>query len=102
MKFTAEMLHPQKIFTPATIDALLHDQTPTGNLNRSLGWNRTVDSGGNVVLFHTGFTGTLLAVTPKANTSFIFLSNRVHPVAGPREAWVKERDKMFATYLAEV
>ncbi|CAM3209940.1 serine hydrolase domain-containing protein [Vagococcus fessus] len=84
-----------------TITSLLQDWTPSGTLNRSLGWDlkTTVDSK-RPLLFHTGYTGTFLLIDPKEKSAFIFLSNRVHPVDN-RANYIEKRDHILEEYLNE-
>lgn len=99
--FVRSYFNPSEDFlNRGTIQALLKDQTPDGQGNRSLGW----DLKGNAkqpFLYHSGYTGTFLLLNPQTRQGFIFLSNRVHPFDN-REAYKKQRDEMIATYLAEI
>ncbi len=78
-----------------TINALLRDHTPLKNGGRSLGWDLQ-----NNILFHTGYTGTFLAVSPLKKQGFIFLSNRIHPT-DYKITYLKYRDELISTYLNE-
>ena len=65
----------------------------------SLGWNlETINH--HYVLTHTGYTGTYLLIDLKENTSFIFLSNRIHPV-DDKENYLLYRDQLIQTYIQE-
>lgn len=86
-------------FKAATIPTLFQDHTPNQSGFRSLGW----DLRGTKVqplLFHTGYTGTFMLIDVRQQQAFIFLSNRVHP-KDEREKYIKHRDLLIATYLAE-
>ncbi|GMA07574.1 serine hydrolase [Tetragenococcus halophilus subsp. flandriensis] len=78
-----------------TIKVLLKDHTSLKNGGRSLGWDLQ-----NNMLFHTGYTGTFLAVDPLKKQGFIFLSNRIHP-RDCKTTYVKYRDDLISTYLNE-
>ncbi|EOT38109.1 serine hydrolase domain-containing protein [Enterococcus columbae] len=83
----------------STVRMLLQDQTPTGSGGRSLGWDLKGASE-QAFLFHTGYTGTFLAIDPLAQQAFLFLSNRVHPV-DHRQAYINKRDELLAIYQQE-
>ncbi|KAF1295541.1 serine hydrolase [Enterococcus sp. JM4C] len=84
-----------------TIKELLRDQTPTGEGQRSLGWDLKVDlSEGRPLLFHTGYTGTFILIDILEGSGFIFLSNRVHPT-DHREEYIQVRDEILKIYLTE-
>lgn len=90
------------IFLKATtIESLLMDQTPSGNLGRSLGWDlKRTEKDQRPLLFHTGYTGTFLLLDVERKHGFIFLSNRVHPI-DYRKEYLQKRDYLVATYLKE-
>lgn len=88
---------PSSILKRQTILGLLHDYTCFARGHRSLGWDLKEH---DQVLFHTGYTGTFLAIDPKRKQAFIFLSNRIHPF-DHREAYIKERDRLIECYLGE-
>ncbi|MDR0921224.1 MAG: beta-lactamase family protein [Lactobacillales bacterium] len=85
---------------PSTIDSLLQDYTPTGDLGRSLGWDLLENKTHEPILFHSGFTGTFLLIDVLHQEGFVFLSNRVHP-ENHREAYLRTREELIATYLEE-
>lgn len=92
-----------EIFTDQTIDLLFQDQTPLrGQHNRSLGWQllhaHTADH--HTVIYHTGFTGTLIVLDRKEDQGFILLSNRVHPTSDNDE-FLNRRSAIVATYMDE-
>lgn len=83
-----------------TIASLFQDQTPTGNLQRSLGWDLKYSRQGEPLLFHSGYTGTFILLSLKKEEGFIFLSNRVHPI-DLRDRYLKKRDELLEIYLDE-
>lgn len=84
-----------------TIQALLQDQTPLRNGDRSLGWDLKRDViDDHPILFHTGYTGTFLLIDLIDQTAFIFLSNRIHP-EDHREAYIACRDEIVENFLKE-
>ena len=88
-----------RILQSQTVERLLEDWTPTRNLNRSLGWDLK-GTKNNPVLFHTGFTGTFMALDIHQNKAFIFLSNRVHPQSDT-PVYLEKRDEVVSAYLLE-
>ena len=95
------MVNGQPFLKKETIHYLLKDQTPTGNGQRSLGWDlKYMGENQHPILFHTGYTGTFLSVDPLEQTAFIFLSNRIHP-NDFREDYIRERDEILAVYQKE-
>lgn len=79
------------------MQALAHRQTPESTKPRTYGWDLL---GAPYQLFHTGYTGTFLAVDIPNKKAFIFLSNRVHPV-DHRESYLGHRDEILQCYLKE-
>ncbi|SJZ79546.1 CubicO group peptidase, beta-lactamase class C family [Pilibacter termitis] len=100
IKFVRKVFFEQSYLKPATIEKLLHDQTPSGTLARSLGWDLRQNKQEEPVLFHTGFTGTFLLVDVRNQRAFIFLSNRVHP-ENHRQAYILSREELVAKYFEE-
>ncbi len=86
-------------FKETTIPTLFQDHTPHKNGFRSLGWDLR-GTKEQPILFHTGYTGTFLLVDVAQQQAFVFLSNRVHP-KDDRANYIKHRDLLIATYLAE-
>jgi CubicO group peptidase (beta-lactamase class C family) len=77
-----------RILKADTVRMMTRVQTPPGmKARRGLGWD--IDSAYSSArgrfpvgsYGHTGFTGVALWIDPFSKTFFIFLSNRVHPVA---------------------
>ncbi|MGX7420536.1 serine hydrolase domain-containing protein [Carnobacterium gallinarum] len=92
-----------QILKEATVEQLMHDWTPTGDLNRSLGWAFLGSADGavpNRYLLHTGFTGTIIILDLVKKRSFVFLSNRVH-VQMDTPYYLKRRNILMETYIAE-
>lgn len=92
------------LLTPETIESLFHDQTLIpGPHSRSYGWKllhlRAADH--HLLISHTGFTGTWLILDRQTDQGLIVLTNRVHPTAR-NQAYLDRRDRIFATYLAEM
>ncbi|MER2226028.1 MAG: serine hydrolase domain-containing protein [Carnobacterium sp.] len=90
----------KRILNETTVLSLLTDWTPTGKLNRSLGWD-IKKSGNKNYLFHTGFTGTFILLDIKEKEAFVFLSNRVHPTNDNKSEYLSQRDHLIKCYLAE-
>ena len=89
------------VLTQATIAGLYQDWTPNHHLRRSFGWNlwhRSADA--LPVIFHTGYTGTLLMLDRQRQQGLVFLSNRVHPVANNRR-FLPARRRLIAAWLAD-
>lgn len=80
-----------------TILSLLNNYVPASEGQRSLGWELKDHQ---QVLFHTGYTGTFLAIDPLGKQAFIFLSNRIHPY-DHRQSYIKHRDCLLKCYLSE-
>lgn len=76
-----------RIFSPATVDAMTHDEAHLKNSEdqRGYGWDiNTGYSGQRGDIFrtgfgHTGWTGTSIWVVPEEQIAIIILTNRVHP-----------------------
>ncbi len=86
----ADATHPERIFSPLTVDLFTSPQSPPGAAAvRGLGWD--IDSpfsGARGELFpvgtsygHTGFTGTSVWIDPSSQTYVVLLANSVHPKA---------------------
>ncbi|ALO04711.1 serine hydrolase domain-containing protein [Lactiplantibacillus paraplantarum] len=89
------------VLTQATIANLYQDWTPNRHLRRSFGWNlwhRQAETA--PVIFHTGYTGTLLMLDRQRQQGFVFLSNRVHPVAN-NQTFLPARRQLIAAWLAD-
>lgn len=84
------------------IRQLFMDQTLlSGSHSRSLGWKLFHDRyDRHCLISHTGFTGTWLVLDRQQDQGMIVLTNRVHPT-GVNDAFLRARDRIFATYLKE-
>ncbi len=85
-----------------TIQQLYRDWTPNHHLRRSFGWNLW-HSGAQQppIIFHTGYTGTLLMLDRQRQVGLIFLSNRVHPTVR-NSSFLPARRHLIAAWLADV
>lgn len=88
-----------RILKEKTVEGLLKDWTPTGDLWRSLGWNLKGNKE-HPILFHTGFTGTFMIIDVLEQKAFVFLSNRVHSKSHT-PTYLEKRDMLIDTYLKE-
>lgn len=88
-----------RVLKEKTVEGLLKDWTPTGDLWRSLGWNLKGNKD-HPILFHTGFTGTFILIDVLEQKAFVFLSNRVHPKSHT-PTYLEKRDMLIDIYLKE-
>lgn len=88
-----------RILQQQTVENLLKDWTPTGDLWRSLGWDLK-GTQNQPILFHTGFTGTFMLLDIQREKAFVFLSNRVHPKSDT-PIYLNKRDEVVNAYLLE-
>ncbi|AVK60825.1 serine hydrolase [Lactobacillus sp. CBA3605] len=89
------------VLTPAVITSLYQDWTPNQRLRRSFGWNLWQAGPHRApIIFHTGYTGTLLMLDQTTQSALIFLANRVHPTA-PNNAFLPARRRLIGTWVAE-
>lgn len=91
---------PHPVLAPALIDSLYQDWTPNHRLHRSLGWDLRYTPTGRPVLYHTGYTGTVLLVDKPNQSALIVLTNRVHPTADNHE-FIRRREILVGKYLKE-
>lgn len=90
-----------EVLEPETIASLYQDWTPNHHLRRSFGWNLWHRAAGQQpVIFHTGYTGTLLMLDRQRQQGLVFLSNRVHPVANNQQ-FLPARRRLIAAWLAD-
>lgn len=82
-----------------TVVQLLKDWTPTGDLQRSLGWDLKVQED-KTYLFHSGYTGTFILLDPEDQEAFVFLSNRVHPHDN-NSLYLQKRNVILDSYFSE-
>lgn len=90
------------VLPPDWVHRLVGDWTPDGRAGRSLGWALTATQWPTPhrVIWHSGFTGTYLAIDPVTRQAMVFLTNRVHPIA-PNLPYLDQRNAVLGTYLAE-
>ena len=71
------------------------------HLGRSLGWDiRRSPYDNHIILYHTGFTGTFMAIDRQNQTAMIVLTNRVHPTAD-NQLFLTKRDEIVKVFLSE-
>ncbi|CAM3023132.1 serine hydrolase domain-containing protein [Lactiplantibacillus plajomi] len=89
-----------QVLEQTTIEGLYRDWTPNGHLRRSFGWNLWHMADRSPVIFHTGYTGTLLMLDRRHQSGLVFLSNRVHPQVNDRQ-FLPARRRLIAAWLAD-
>lgn len=93
-----------RLLKKETVEKLKQDWTPTGNLNRSLGWD-FLSSGDKShpkrYLFHSGFTGTFIFLDMIKKEGFVFLSNRLH-LQNDTPHYLKRRNELLDVYIREL
>lgn len=104
IRFVQMLLHfgeweGKQILRKETVRTLLQDWGGVPGQPRSLGWN-LFQEGDDVVLWHTGYTGTFMILDPERQGAFVLLSNRVH-LEDRRPEWIAVRDELIAVYLKE-
>lgn len=87
------------VLKPRTTQMLFSDQTPTGHLGRSLGWNLR-GSNENLSVYHTGFTGTFMLMNQTTKDGLVVLTNRVHPTSD-NTLYLEKRDEIVTSFLTE-
>jgi serine-type D-Ala-D-Ala carboxypeptidase len=78
-RYAASYLGRHPLLSPATIALMTARQVG----DRVLGWRLDPDALGDWpagTLWHTGFTGTSLLISPALDTAVVLLANAVHPV----------------------
>lgn len=93
-----------QILRSEIVAALMQDWTPTGKLNRSLGWaflGTTDGTNPSRYLLHSGFTGTFILLDLVNKQGFVFLANRLH-LQNDTPHYLKRRNLLLATYIAEI
>jgi len=100
-KFMLGQVTQPTVLAPATITSLYRDWTPNQRLRRSFGWNLWhAGADHEPIIFHTGYTGTLLMLDRESQSALIFLSNRVHPVAH-NTSFLPARRRLIAAWVAD-
>ncbi|MCI1914040.1 MAG: beta-lactamase family protein [Schleiferilactobacillus harbinensis] len=85
--------------TQTRLQTLWHDWAPRHG-HRSLGWDLKTTPHGTPVLFHTGFTGTFMALDRQHQQGLIVLTNRIYP-NGHNDRFLINRERIVNTWLAE-
>lgn len=88
---------------PWNVDDMFEDQTPLdGDHSRSLGWKLFHSRGKNphMLISHTGYTGPWMILDKETDSGIIFLTNQVN-TGTDRNAYLKRRSQLMATYLNE-
>ncbi|GHV97534.1 esterase [Lactobacillus nasalidis] len=84
-----------------TIQDLYQVKTPRGLPARSWGWNLVFDPKENYpIIYHTGFTGTLILFDQVKQSGLILLTNRVHP-SRHNQIFLTMRSRIIQAFLAE-
>jgi CubicO group peptidase (beta-lactamase class C family) len=90
-RYAAALLTPGRhpVLSAATIALMTARQAGGDAEPRVLGWRIRPDAWGDwpaPTIWHTGFTGTSLLISPALNTAVVLLTNAVHPVRRPAAA----------------
>ena len=80
----------KRILSEASVDAMMRIPERYSAQGRALGWDGQSEVGGSVgdlmtphsVIYHTGYTGTSIAIDMERGVAVILLTNRVHPDDG--------------------
>jgi CubicO group peptidase (beta-lactamase class C family) len=80
----------KRILSEASVDAMMRIPERYSAQGRALGWDGNSEVGGSVgdlmtphsVIYHTGYTGTSIAIDMERGVAVILLTNRVHPDDG--------------------
>ena len=101
-RFMLGQLDVPSVLDQPTIQQLYRDWTPNHQLRRSFGWNLWHPVAQQApVIFHTGYTGTLLMLDRQRQVGLIFLSNRVHPTVR-NSSFLPARRHLIAAWLADI
>jgi beta-N-acetylhexosaminidase len=89
-QFATALLRPRThpVLSADTIRLMTTLHATTGSDARALGWRLRPSAWGRWpqgTFWHTGFTGTSLLISPRADTAVVLLTNFVHPVRQPDE-----------------
>lgn len=86
-RFARALLAPDRhpVLSAATIALMTSRQAATGDDVRAIGWRLRPATAGwgrwpAATIWHTGFTGTSLLISPALDTAVVVLSNAIHPV----------------------
>lgn len=84
-----------------SVEDLYQVKTPAGLKERSWGWNLIFDPEKNYpLIYHTGYTGTLILFDRVKQSGLILLTNRVHPTRH-NQAFLTMRSRIIHAFLAE-
>ena len=89
----------RKVLNEATIQSLFHDWTPTGKLQRSLGWDLRYSPDKTPWIYHTGYTGTFILLSKQRDQGLIVLTNRIHPSTN-NKVFLDQREKIVTEFIA--
>lgn len=99
--YQGKMRSGEQFLKEETIASLYQNWTSSKSTPRSLGWNLEFEPSTNrPILFHTGYTGTLMLIDGEKKEAFILLSNRVHPLDN-KVLYQINRDELIDIYLKE-
>jgi serine-type D-Ala-D-Ala carboxypeptidase len=86
-RFARALLRPDRhpVLSAATIAFMTTRQAAAGDDVRAIGWRLRPAAVGwgrwpAATIWHTGFTGTSLLISPSLDTAVVVLSNAIHPV----------------------
>ena len=100
VKFTQKMLAPQnELFGINQQQDFLNNQTANPALQRSWGWAFVCHNADQVVLRHSGFTGTFILWDRMTQNAWVLLSNRLFPE--PNLEFLDYRQQIYQTFAAE-
>ncbi|WP_353990109.1 serine hydrolase domain-containing protein [Pediococcus argentinicus] len=85
--------------TQQTMNLFDSNQTANPNLSRSMGWAIEQSSEGNMILRHSGFTGTFILLDRKTKNAVVVLTNRLHPT--PNIDFLTLRQQIYDTFARE-
>lgn len=85
--------------TQQTMNLFDSNQTANPDLRRSMGWAIEQSGERNMVLRHSGFTGTFILLDQKTKNAVVVLTNRVHPI--PNIDFLTLRQQIYETFARE-
>ncbi|MCH4170929.1 MAG: beta-lactamase family protein [Lactobacillus sp.] len=87
--------------TQAVLADLYQSYSNLPDQPRSLGWDLRQGLGDqHWLLYHTGYTGTFMALDRQNQNAMIVLTNRIHPT-GHNETFLQRRDEIVAAFAKE-
>ena len=100
VKFTLKMLaNENELLDETTMRQFEGNQTTNSKLLRSWGWAFVTRKPHQVLLRHSGFTGTFILLDRLTQNGLVFLSNRIHPQ--PNLEFLEYRQKIYQTFAKE-